>query len=257
MKYFIINSTMANLYGEPGFTSPVVTQAGFGESCEVLEHKNQWIKICQWDGYEGWIYHFFGFESDAPYRSNAVVMSNFGTLNDPSSGAVFHRVTFGNRLRLNPDGSVQLPEGDQAILEGDASSESPWATRQRLVDIAYQFLGVPYMWGGKSPLGFDCSGFVQTVFAAGGIELPRDAWQQQKQLKDFSIDPEEGKTGDLIFFEEDNRVTHVAIVISPTQFIHSRGRVQIESLIKEDPAYNSTLNKLVHSTVSVETLVAP
>ena len=117
---------------------------------------------------------------------------------------------------------------------------------------AVQFLGTPYRWGGKTSFGMDCSGFIQSVFKSVGIEFPRDAYQQYDFLCESKIRMEEIQTGDLLFFSEKGKITHVAIVLSEHEFIHARGWVRKESFANNSPNYNKKLMELFHSAVSIK-----
>ena len=129
-KYCVVKTIVANLYKQPSFTSELVTQALLKEKLLILDQKNNWYKIKQWDNYESWIHSFY------------------------------------------------LMEEKQAASNGWDILEIEKKSVNELISYAKSFLGVPYLWGGKSSLGFDCSGFVQTIFKMCGVNMPRDASQQ-------------------------------------------------------------------------------
>jgi cell wall-associated NlpC family hydrolase len=118
-----------------------------------------------------------------------------------------------------------------------------------LISYAKSFIGVPYLWGGKSSLGFDCSGLVQTAFKMSGINMPRDASQQILRENLSEINYTAIQPGDLLFFIENNSVNHVAIYLGNEEIIHSSGYVKIEKL-KE----NKELYKKLYKTMSVNNL---
>jgi cell wall-associated NlpC family hydrolase len=96
--------------------------------------------------------------------------------------------------------------------------------------ITRQFLNVPYLWGGKTPFGIDCSGFSQIVVRCIGINLHRDAYQQAEQGKVVSF-LEEVQTGDLAFFDnEEGRITHVGIMLNSHSIIHASGKVRLDNI---------------------------
>ena len=118
-----------------------------------------------------------------------------------------------------------------------------------LISYAKSFIGIPYLWGGKSSLGFDCSGFVQTVFKMTGINMPRDASQQILRENLHDINYYDAQTGDLLFFMEDNYVNHVAIYLGNQEIIHSSGSVKIENLADNDKLY-----KKMYKVMSIKNL---
>tara|TARA_B110001454_G_C12640177_1_gene400850 strand:- start:316 stop:933 length:618 start_codon:yes stop_codon:yes gene_type:complete len=118
-----------------------------------------------------------------------------------------------------------------------------------LISYAKSFIGAPYLWGGKSSLGFDCSGLVQTIFKMSGINMPRDASQQVLRKNLSEINYTAIQPGDLLFFIENNNVNHVAIYLGNEEIIHSSGHVKIEKL-KE----NKELYKKLYKTMSVNNL---
>ena len=117
-------------------------------------------------------------------------------------------------------------------------------SKNNLISTAKYFLNVPYLWGGKSQLGFDCSGFVQTVFKSFGIYLPRDSYQQMEYEKLIEIEYSEIKVGDLLFFADNKTVNHVAICIGNEEIIHSSGCIKIEKL-KENKELYTKLYKIM------------
>ena len=123
-----------------------------------------------------------------------------------------------------------------------------------LINVAKEFLGVPYLWGGKSHFGFDCSGFVQTIFFDFGIGLPRDSYQQINYEGLVEIKYSQSQVGDLLFFLDNKNVNHVAISIGNEEIIHSSGYVKIEKLKENKELYQKlykvmsirSLNELVY-----------
>ena len=139
-----------------------------------------------------------------------------------------------------PDGKIGYIEKKYCTLQTEQSDLKSIDVKQ-LLKTAKSFLGIPYLWGGNSTKGFDCSGFSQTVFKSQGYLLPRDANMQVNLGEE--IKPEEDfsnvKKGDLIFFgPNENRITHVAISLGGARFIHSSVDVHINSFNKEDENFN-------------------
>ena len=109
-----------------------------------------------------------------------------------------------------------------------------WSLNAETLPVVYQhFINTPYLWGGKSVFGIDCSGFVQQVFKMFGIKLLRDAYLQAEQGESVSS-IEEGRAGDLAFFQnEKGRVTHVGLILEKGKIIHASGKVRIDTIDKE------------------------
>lgn len=255
---FTINVSVANLYGEPDFQAPVVTQGLLGESCEILDETNSWIRLKQWDGYESWSRRFFGVINGGDYAPSHTWFDLSGMVYENIALTLPLRdLTFGSCLKADAmddsDGfSVILPDGTSGYVQGDLVPGTLEATRNQIVLTARRFLGSPYAWGGKSPRGFDCSGFVQTVFRSVGIHLPRDSHQQADYFEAQKIDRQNAQAGDLHFFGSADRITHVALNLGGEKFIHSQGFVKEESFDTSVPNSNPDLAGILVFTASIE-----
>jgi hypothetical protein len=142
---------------------------------------------------------------------------------------------------------VELPGGRSGFLETGSLEDLPAGTPagKDLIERARRFLGIPYIWGGTSAKGFDCSGLVKRVFRMEGMETPRDADQQSVTGSPVDEEsPREIPEGTLLFFGEGNRVTHVAISLGGGMFIHSYGDVRVNSLLENDPEYEENLARI-------------
>lgn len=255
MSYFIINTAVANVYKEPAHNSAVVTQALMGESCQILEHNGEWYKIKQWDGYEGWIYYFYGVESKTKYEQTLVLQDMFGTVISLDKGKMVSHLVFGSQVVTEEkhDGyRIILPDGRKGFSHNNFGENRKQSSRAEIVKTASRFLGTPYLWGGKTHYGIDCSGLVQTVFKANGTELPRDASQQAEFFTNYKIDKENIEPGDLLFFRENDKVTHIAISTGGLNFINARGFVQEESIDEKSPQFNRNLRNLFFYAISVK-----
>lgn len=245
-QYKLINAGVANIYSDATFLSSVVTQGILGESVEVIAQQDDWLRIRQWDDYEGWIYHFSVTESPADWDPDYTYSGAIGWIyREPSlTSAPVRQICAGVRLPGSPvQGDwleVRLPDGVRGYLPAPPAATGGGTLREAIPATAERFLGVSYVWGGKTGFGFDCSGFVQTVFWLNGESLPRDAWQQAEQAHRLT-GRRELQPGDLVFFTTGERINHVGIAYDPDRFIHCSGRVRISSFDASAPEYDHRL----------------
>ncbi len=213
--------------------SEMVSQLLFGEIVEILEKKGSWIKIrCDWDDYVGWMDKKQVKAITPSEYKNYTTNHAFSLelLQPIMSTEHYIPITLGACLPSFDGMSLQL-SGNSYQFSGQAIFPSKGNTNiELLLKIARKYLYAPYLWGGRSPLGIDCSGFTQVVFRMLGINLPRDAYQQVEkgELIDFI---EQSQAGDLAFFENKNgRITHVGILLNKDEIIHASGRVRIDKI---------------------------
>lgn len=230
----------AALRAEASHRSEMVNQLLFGETYSVLETIDNWMKIRTSDcNYEGWLYakqhfplseeQFRGYEAQPTH----LVRDTFLYVRDAVTNIAFP-LFLGARFPEPKDGvfhvgdrcfKVSLPDPHE-LLRHEGLSEQ----QDKLLDFAFRYLNTPYLWGGRTPAGIDCSGFVQNVFKSIGISLPRDASRQVEFGENVDF-VDEARIGDLAFFEnEEGYIIHVGIVCGHHQIIHSSGHVQINTL---------------------------
>jgi hypothetical protein len=211
----------------------MVTQLLFGEHFTVLEETEEWTRIKQHsDGYESWInnkqYLSVKEKTFSELSGTSSVLSKelIGVITDKQGGASFP-IVMGSVLPAYAKGNVQM-EQHHYEFDGSVTSSSEKKNEKHLVETAYQFLNAPYLWGGRTVMGIDCSGFTQLVYKMNGYQLPRDAWQQAEIGNPHSF-VEEAGPGDLAFFDnEEGKITHVGIVLPDQQIIHASGKVRID-----------------------------
>lgn len=218
---------------EPSDKSEMVTQLLFGETFRVTEERGNWRRIVNmWDGYDCWIDRKQFLEiPESIYRHleeqpSAVATELFQLITDEKTGDTFP-IALGSSLPFFHDGHAKVEERT-FLVETPPRPFIATTDRSSIVETALLFRNSPYLWGGKSPFGIDCSGFVQCVFKANGIRMKRDAYQQAEFGTSCSF-VEEALPGDLAFFDnEEGRITHVGIVIGDNRIIHASGRVRID-----------------------------
>ena len=257
-KYFTVNASVVNIYSGPDFKSAVVTQGLLGESCVIMDSKGDWFNVNQWDCYSGWIHKHQGILTDKTYDANLTVFEMDGVVTKESGKTVIRDLTFGNNLNGKPMSggfSVTLPDGEKGWTSTLLGRMTEQPTRKSIIRLARSFMGVPYLWGGKSPHGFDCSGYIQTIYKTFNIELPRDAHQQADHFKESTITMEQAKQADLHFFKSRGKITHVALAEGNGYFLHAQGWVKEESFDSRAPNFNSELKNKYACSVSMEPIL--
>lgn len=229
MNKGICNVSIAPLRAENSDKSEMVSQLLYGESADILEVNNNWTKICtHYDSYEGWM----DSKQISPVSDEFLTSRKINLVKEPFQSAMLENgrtlVSIGSEVSFDPISPTR----------GADLSES-------IVNCAKEFLNVPYLWGGKSFFGIDCSGFTQIIYKIHGIKIPRDTYQQA-ELGEVLTFIEEAKPGDLAFFENsEGRIIHVGIILADQKIIHAHGKVQIDSL-DTSGIFNKDQNKHTH-----------
>ncbi len=233
MNFAICDLSVIPLRAETSEKSEMISQILFGEVMEVQERAKQWLRIrSYWDSYDGWIdekqvqpitLKTFRELTAAPNSctidTTGITQSKFRSL----------QLLTGSSLPFYRDGSFRINEEEFTYNGRVADPASPGASEQ-IPAFARSFLNTPYLWGGRSVFGIDCSGFTNVVFKLAGIQLRRDAWQQSEQGVLISF-IDQARAGDLAFFQnEEGRINHVGIILENQQIIHASGRVRIDTI---------------------------
>ena len=222
MEYGIVNLNLVPVRKKNNAKSEMISQLFFGETLEVVSKKNNWcLVISNLDNYEGWVRtsHFLSI-SKVDYIKINSKKKKFSSTDTSLYNNEFKDYTV-------PAGSII---SNCKYLSFNCVSNNK--NFHSLEEVALSFLNSPYLWGGKTKFGTDCSGFVQSVFKIYGKILPRDSYQQA--LVGVEVKLENSKTGDLAFFgKKIDAITHVGIVISHKRIIHSSGKVRIDNITDE------------------------
>jgi len=226
----ICNLAIVPLRLDPNDRSEMTSQVLFGEHFKILEQTDKWSRIAMgYDGYTGWIDNKqFRTISEGDYTKlnaappvlNADLIEYIAAPdNHLMSIPIGSAVTFLDSTSLNTE---------KFIFEGLKASGTN--SKQNIVQTAFMYLHSPYLWGGRTPFGIDCSGLVQIVYKLNGYDLLRDASQQATQGEALSF-IEESEPGDLAFFDnEEGRIIHVGIIMEDNHIIHAHGKVRIDRL---------------------------
>lgn len=198
--------TIVPVRSQPGSANELVNQLIYGDTYDVLERKGDWLHIrSHLDQYTGWI-NDLQFEPYIPNTDNMKIQLQYPF------------IAFQNKF---------IPFG---ALDADCGSDFLPFQPEHIKSIALPFLHAPYLWGGKTAFGIDCSGFTQLVYRAFKQFLPRDA-QQQAELGARIDFPELAQIGDLAFFDNaEGRITHVGLLLNDGKIIHASGEVRIDSI---------------------------
>ena len=250
----ICNLAIIPLRFEPSDKSEIVSQVLFGEHFEILEQLKHWSKIkMNYDGYEGWVdskqYQLIS-ESDFEHLSNEVVILN--------ADLVEYITAASNLLIPIPLGAslsfLNYNEINISNFDFEGSKISGVKPKENIINTAFMYINAPYLWGGKTPFGIDCSGFTQMVYKLNGYKLLRDASQQSTQGEALSF-IEESEPGDLAFFDnEDGKIIHVGIIMDDNYIIHASGKVRIDRL-DHLGIYNSEVNKHTHKLRVIKKII--
>lgn len=229
-NFGICHLSVVPLRSEPSDRAEIISQLLFGECFEIIEVQDKWTKIkCLWDDYEAWVdtkQFVAGIEENdaiASLRANVLLdrVAEVEMNNSTSFLSIASTINIDVLSKYAPNAKFRFT--GRAVEMGTKAVD-------QIPSLALSWLNTPYLWGGRSIFGIDCSGFTQNVFKMHGLRLKRDAYQQADQgtLVNFI---EEALPGDLAFFDNDEeRIIHVGIVLENQQIIHASGQVRIDRL---------------------------
>ena len=250
----ICNLAIVPVRAEASDRSEQVSQLLFGEHFKIIEMTAKWVQIeLAFDNYIGWI--------DAK-QYQPITEEHYTVLNNTpivlNSDLVEYITTPNNQLTSITLGASLSFLDNEEINTSKYSFEGIKVCGQKpksdLVKTAFMYLNAPYLWGGKTPFGIDCSGFTQMVYKLNGYKLLRDASQQSMQGEALSF-IEESEPGDLAFFDnEEGNIIHVGIIMEDNHIIHASGKVRIDRL-DHLGIFNAETNKHTHKLRVIKKII--
>nr|WP_255749424.1 C40 family peptidase [Pontibacter liquoris] len=227
----------------------IVTQMLFGECYQVVSRQDNWVCIeLASDGYRGWIdWKQHNPVSEAYYQAwKAAAHPRVADLMQfVHKGEVRIPVALGAYLPFF-DGTQGRVGEEVFSYQGLAFNPASGIVAEKVVEVAHNFLKAPYLWGGKSVFGIDCSGLVQQVYGLFGYQLPRDAWQQVEHGQEVHF-VTQTQPGDLAYFANtEGRITHVGLMLEGQQIMHAHGEVRIDTLDHQG-IYNNDFQRYTHN----------
>ncbi len=229
-EHIHVTTNLTGLYEQPTFGMPLSSELYYGTNLEVLDENDKWVFTRQRDGYLGWVYRRYLSEGDAPITTHLVLSPSTELREKPNeTSGVLTRLVSGTAVR------VEEKRGDWLLVEANktgwlpssclrASADIPESIEEKrklIVSDAPRMMGTPYLWGGTSGNGIDCSGLARLLHHWVGVHIPRDADMQHDAAN--PVEPP-FQIGDLFFFGEgDSRrnITHVGISLGGWRMVHS------------------------------------
>jgi len=260
MQHGISTLSIIPVRHEPSEKSEMVTQILFGEHFKIKDESAGWSNIISaWDGYEGWIDKkmvtplndkILSKTEDSPYAVSCNLVSMISFQDDQNM-----IIVAGSTLPL---WSRELREfsinKEKYKFSGDICSGKPKNPRDILIKQACRYFNSPYLWGGRTPFGIDCSGLSQILYKMIGLRIPRDA-ADQAQLGETLEFIEEAEPGDLAFFENDEgRIVHVGIIWQNGKIIHAHGKVRVDFL-DQSGIFNAGLKRYSHKLRVIKKII--
>ena len=250
----ICNLAIVPVRSEPSDRSEIVTQLLFGEHLEILERQNQWARIkIQFDDYIGWVdskqYQVISEANFNQLSKEAIILNAdlIDYITAPEN--LLLPIPLGASLSFLNNSEINISNFDFEVTK--TSGIKP---KSNLINTAFMYLNAPYLWGGKTPFGIDCSGFTQMVYKLNGYKIHRDASQQALEGEPLSF-IEESEVGDLAFFDNDEgNIIHVGIIMENNYIIHASGKVRIDRL-DHTGIYNPELKKHTHKLRVIKKII--
>jgi hypothetical protein len=250
----IAASSVADVRRSPLHAAELVTQLVYGDGVTPLKTEGEWYLLRLDDGYIGWVrsWHLYELspEDQASYKERArhrVATNHAVVLHGPDDASLpVTDLVIGTPVEVRGCGkrgwrAARLPDGKEGFLASRSIEKIPVRkriSRRRLSATGMRFLGIPYLWGGSTPKGFDCSGLIQRIYRLNGVVIPRDTDLQSRVGREKPANSTDTAaavpvlaTGDLLFFgKTPSSISHVAMYLSEGLFLHAYGQVRVGSL---------------------------
>jgi hypothetical protein len=243
---------------KPSDKSQMVDQLLFGETVKITDRLKNWFLVQNsGNGYEGWvdtnqIRRISEETYDALEKETPVYLVDPYLKVNSTEGHVL--LSLGSRLPFF-DKDKFMVDGIQYSFEVKPETQHGKKSKEELVLLAQKHLGIPYLWGGRSYFGIDCSGFSEIIFRTCGYQLPRDSSDQAQVGKTIGF-INEAQPGDLAFFDnEEEQIVHVGILLNNTQIIHASGSVRVDS-IDHEGIFNASQQKYTHKLRIIKRILA-
>ncbi len=230
MRYGICKLSVVPMRKEASHESELVSELLFNDIYEIIDENDEWVMVrCLFDSYEGWVRKLQHLEIDEKEYNECLKKDKY-IITSPITYYNNKVLSFGSKIFEERDNTILLRKKFDSRI---------------MVESAIKLLDTPYRWGGKSVMGIDCSAFVQLCAKVAGFKLPRDASQQVNHGVTVNF-ISEARSGDLAFFENENRrITHVGILLSNDKIIHASGKVRIDTF-DQTGIFNKETNRHTH-----------
>ncbi|MCB9201891.1 MAG: C40 family peptidase [Flavobacteriales bacterium] len=254
-KKVICQTTTAPMRAEPKSQSEMISQFLFGELAEIIQQENTWIQLqTTYDNYVGWVDCGQVIEiSEEEFNSKK---EDVNYVTSPFDYAILEEnpfpLTIGAQFKIHQENKIQL--ADKTFSFDGKYIKNQKLNKEKIAEIAKIYINTPYLWGGKSTFGIDCSGLSQMCYKLCGYYLPRDAYQQA-EIGNVINFLDEAEEGDLAFFEnEEGKIIHVGILLNDSKIIHAHGKVRIDT-IDYNGIYNSETKKYSHKLRVIKKII--
>lgn len=260
MNYGISSLSVIPVRKDPSEKSEMVTQILYGEHFEIMEQMVGWTKVkLAFDGYEGWI------DSKMVTELNSRIAVKLEKKDPAVLGDIFSIIPVNNKQNMMLVAGSSLPLWRPYLKEftigrhsynfkGEVFCGKIKDPRSVIISQALKYFNAPYMWGGRTPFGIDCSGFTQIIYKMIGYKIPRDAGAQV-QTGTVICFIDEAEPGDLAFFDDDNgNIVHVGIIWKRNKIIHASGKVRIDN-IDQFGIFNTDTKRYTHKLRVIKKII--